>query len=179
MGAKCWPSRRSKVTSNSPFTHPQKKSRRRLALGAVVALAGAGGVALFGRRFMQIFDSTRGDLQQLLGAAGAAWLDDSAQISAWSPPDLNYKPQAYYLMRNMDEAAFRAAAAQVGLEVVPAPPLEQAVWRLPNGVTLLGWRADSLPPGAGLQIGGSVGQAAVSARWHQGLAFLVVTVSGR
>ena len=123
------------------------------------------------------FDSTRRDLQQLLGAAGAPWLDDSARLAAWSP-DLNYKPQAYYLLRPMDEAAFRQAVGSGGLAVVPVPPVEQAVWRLPAGVSLPGWQADSLPAGTGLQAQGTFGSMAVAVRWAHGQAYLVATVSG-
>lgn len=151
--------------------------RRHLVLGAATVLGAAGLASWYGRRSMGWFDSTRRDLQQLLGDSGAVWLDDSARLAAWSP-DPNYKPQAYYLLRPMDEAAFRRAADLGGLAVVLAPPVEQAVWRLPAGVKLPGWQADSLPPGTGLQALGTLGSVAVAARWHQGHAYLVATVTG-
>ena len=150
--------------------------RQHLALGAAAVLA-AGLAGCIGISSMGWFDSTRRDLQQFRGASGAAWLDNSARLLAWSP-DPNYKPQADYLLSTMDEAAFRRAAGSGGLALVPVPPIEQGVWRLPAGVSLSGGQADSLPPGAGLQAQGTVGMVAVAACWHQGHAYLVATALG-
>ena len=152
-------------------------NRRLLALGGTGLLAVAGFASYFGSHNMGWFDSSRKDLARLLGVHAAALMDDSTHLAAWSP-DTNYKPQSYYAVRDMDEAAFRNTAARVSLQVAAVPAVVDAIWRLPAGVALPGWSADSWPLGAGLQFNGTVGGAAVWMRWHQGRSCLVVLVSG-
>ncbi|MES2717004.1 MAG: hypothetical protein V4795_14640 [Pseudomonadota bacterium] len=151
--------------------------RRLLMLGAVAALGAAGLATFLGSNSMGWFDSSRKDLGRLLGEHAAVLLDDSARTAAWSP-DSNFKPQNFYMLRDMDEATFRRAATRVGLPVGPAPAATDSVWRLPTGVTLPGWLADALPAGAGLQCSGTLGGAAVWMRWYQGHAYVVALVSG-
>jgi hypothetical protein len=113
------------------------------------------------------------EVRRLLGRAGEAVASDDASIAAWEP-DPNYKPQQYHLVRKLDEASFRALAQQAGLAVQASPQASEAIWRLPAGVTLAGWAADAVPPGAALQARGGVGEAVLWLRWYQGQLFVVV-----
>ena len=117
------------------------------------------------------------EVRRLLGSAGTAIAPDDTAIAAWAP-DANYKPKQYRLLRPMDEAAFRALAQQAGLAVQPSPEASEAVWRLPAGVALAGWTADTVPPGAALQARGGVGEAVVWLRWYQGQLSIVVLPAG-
>lgn len=145
---------------------------RRLWLGALASgVMGAG--LYFGKTDMGwMTSSKRDDLVRLLGAQGEALVGDAA-IAAWVP-DPNYKPRSYHLVRALDEAAFRRLAGQAGLAVAASPAVVEGVWRLPDGVTLPGWAAPDVPPGAGLQVHGPVGSTQLWWRWHQGQAFMVV-----
>jgi hypothetical protein len=147
---------------------------RRTALVAA-ALAAAGTVAYLGIRQMGFFSSTERDLRRLLGPGGE--LADDARIAGHAP-DPNYKARTFYLLRRLDEAAFRDLAQRVGLGVAPTPKTADAVWRLPEGVVLPGWSAADVPAGTGLQANGNVGSAAVWLRWHQGSAYIVALAVG-
>ena len=153
-----------------------------MMLGRRSALIAAAAVAAVFAIYPEVTDmsSTRSHLREvrrLLGSAGEAIAPDDAAIAAWSP-DANYKPKQYRLLRAMDEAAFRALAQQAGLAVQATPEASEAIWRLPAGVTLAGWTADAVQPGAGLQARGGVGETVTWMRWHQGLVFVVVTPAG-
>ncbi len=149
--------------------------RRAVVIAAAVAAAG---FALYpGMTDMGWFRPHHQDLRRLLGSPGDALVSDEARIAAWAP-DANYRPQAYYLLRAIDEPALQALARQTGLGLAPPGSGQEAVWRLPQGVALDGWAADALAPGAGLQARGTLGGAAVWLRWHQGQAFIVVLPSG-
>lgn len=124
---------------------------------------------------MTWFSSDMKDLERMLGPTGATLIEDS-RLKAWQP-DLNAKPQTYYLQRDLGEAAFRRLAGQAGLGVASVPAVAEAVWRLPPDLAFPGWAAAAVPPGAGLQAGGSVGEAAVWLRWYDGMAYLVVVPS--
>ena len=119
----------------------------------------------------------RRELRRLLGSAGAAIAPDDAAIAAWAP-DPDHQPQQYHLLRALDEAAFRALARQAGLALQPSPQGREAIWRLPAGVSLAGWAADAVPPGAGLQAQGAVGETVTWMRWHRGQLFVVVLRAG-
>lgn len=113
----------------------------------------------------------RGRLRTLLGSDGALLVDD-ATVAAWQP-DENYVPKRFHALRALDEATFRRLAAQVGLKVGPSPAAEEAIWRLPEGVTLAGWRAPDAPPAGALQASGQVGTAGVWLRWFDGTMYMV------
>jgi hypothetical protein len=119
---------------------------------------------------MSWFNHQGADLRRLLGSTAADW-SEGARIAMWQP-DANYKPQCYYILREVDEAGFRRMAAVAGLTVAPAPAVVEAVWRLPAGVQLDGW-SDTAPVGA-LQARGMVGAAAVWLRWSAGWVSIVV-----
>ena len=147
-------------------------------IGRRSALIAAAAVAAVFAFYPEVTDmsSSRSHLREvrrLLGSAGEAIAPDDAVIAAWAP-DANYKPKQYRLLRAMDEAAFRALAQQAGLTVTPTPEATEAIWRLPAGVSLTGWKADTVPPGAGLQARGGVGGTVTWMRWHQGELFVVV-----
>ena len=151
-------------------------------LGRRTALIAAAAVAAVFALYPEVtnMSSSRSHLREvrrLLGRAGEAIAPDDASIAAWAP-DPNYKPQQYHLLRPMDEAAFRALAQQGGLTVSPTPEAKEAIWRLPAGVSLAGWAADTVPPGAGLQARGGVGETVTWMRWHQGQLFVVVLPAG-
>jgi hypothetical protein len=149
-------------------------SARRTVPSLILALAlGLG--AYLGWMNMGWGNSEMKDLKRLLGPVGAALVED-CELVAWQP-DLNAKPQAYYLRRRVDEAAFRGLAGQAGFTVAPVPALVEAVWRLPPDLAFPGWAAATVPPGAGLQASGSVGEAAVWLRWHDGAAYMVMLPS--
>jgi hypothetical protein len=147
-------------------------------LGRRSALIAAAAVAAVFAFYPKVTDmsSSRSHLREvrrLLGSAGEAFAPDDSSIAAWAP-DPNYKPKRYHLLRQVDEAAFRALAQQASMAVQPSPEASEAVWRLPAGVALAGWTADTVPPGAALQARGGVGEAVVWMRWHQGQLFTVV-----
>jgi hypothetical protein len=151
-------------------------------IGRRSALIAAAAVAAVFAFYPEVTDmgSSRSHLREvrrLLGSAGEAIAPDDAAIAAWAP-DPNYKPKQYRLLRPMDEAAFRALAKQAGLAVQPSPEAAEAIWRLPAGVTLAGWTADTVPPGAALQARGGVGDTVTWMRWHQGQLFVVVLPAG-
>ena len=142
---------------------------------ALIAAAGGAAVLVFGLALTGRNTSAEhlGELQRLLGDAGAAIARDDMAIAAWTP-DPDHKPQQYRLLRSVDEAGFRAMAQQAGLVVQATPQATEAIWRLPAGVALAGWAADTVPPGAGLQARGAVGETVTWLRWHQGRLFAVV-----
>ena len=112
------------------------------------------------------------ELRRLLGPTASGW-PNGARIVAWQP-DLNYKPQSYYFLREVDEAGFRRMVAMAGLSVAPASAaVVDAVWRLPDGIRLNGW-SDTVPAGGALQAHGHVGAAAVWLRWAAGRVSFVV-----
>ncbi len=150
------------------------KASRRAWLGLAL-LTVVGGGAFLGLTQMGLFNSHQRDFRRLLGREGASLADDSA-IAAWAP-DPNYQPLAYYLQRDLDEAGFRQLASQTGLTVAPTPEVAEAVWRLPAGLAVAGWSAQDIPPGAGLQVSGTVAAAAVWLRWYRGKAYIVVQTS--
>lgn len=151
-------------------------------IGRRSALIAAAAVAAVFAIYPKVTDmsSSRSHLREvrrLLGSAGEAIAPDDTAIAAWAP-DANYKPKQYRLLRPMDEAAFRALVQQVGLAVQPSPEASEAIWRLPAGMTMAGWAADAVPPGAALQARGGVGETVTWMRWHQGQLFVVVTPAG-
>ena len=151
-------------------------------IGRRSALIAAAAVAAVFAIYPKVTDmsSSRSHLREvrrLLGSAGEAIAPDDATIAAWAP-DANYKPKQYRLLRPMDEAAFRALAQQAGLTVAASPEATEAIWRLPAGMALAGWTADKVPPGAGRQARGSIGETVTWMRWHQGQLFVVVTPAG-
>lgn len=149
--------------------------RRRAVIVAAVIVAA--GFALYPR--LTDMSSTRThqrEIRRLLGGAGDDMVTDDTRLAAWLP-DPNYKPQAYYLVRPLDEPALRALAQRRGLSLAPSAATTEAIWRLPAGLVLPGWAADAVPPGAGLQAQATLGSAAVWLRWHQGLAYIVVMPS--
>lgn len=101
---------------------------------------------------------------------------EDATVVAWVP-DSNYKPQAYYLHRSLDETMFRHLAKQAGLSIVPSPDVVEAIWRLPVGLNFPGWTPEDIPPNAGIQTSGTVGTVAVWVRWYNGNMFLVALPS--
>jgi hypothetical protein len=123
------------------------------------------------------FNSSDRDLQRLLGASGAGWLDH-AQVAAWQP-DPNLKPVSYFVRRSIDEAAFRQLASDSHLTVVPSATSPEAIWQLPAGATIAGWGAANIPAGGGLDARGSVGEVTLFARWYDGQAWLVISPSER
>ena len=148
-------------------------------IGRRSALIAAAAVAAVFAFYPEVTDmgSSRSHLREvrrLLGSAGEAIAPDDTAIAAWAP-DANYKPKQYRLLRPMDEPAFRALAQQAGLAVQQSPEASEAIWRLPAGVTLAGWAADAVPPGAALQARGGVGETVTWMRWHQGQLYVVVT----
>ena len=148
-------------------------------IGRRSALIAAAAVAAVFAIYPKVTDmsSSRSHLREvrrLLGSAGEAIAPDDTAIAAWAP-DANYKPQQYNLVRSVDEAAFRTLAQRAGLAVQATPEAREAIWQLPAGVTLAGWSADAVPPGAGLQARGGVGETVTWMRWHQGQLFVVVT----
>jgi hypothetical protein len=145
------------------------RSRRALlgaALAATVVLTAYTGFA-----YMGWTTDHRKDLARLLGPAGAALLD-GASLGAWQP-DLNYKPQSYYATRAVDEPGFRKLAADAGLAVRATPQAVEGIWQLPPDVALKEWAPSAVPPGAGLQANGTVGEAAVWMRWYRDRAYVV------
>lgn len=115
------------------------------------------------------------DLRNLLAPAGEALVQDAA-IVAWEP-DANYKPQAYYVVRSIDESMFRRLVQLVNLPVVPSPDVAEGIWQLPVGLKLHDWTPQDVPPSAGLQASGTVGASAVWLRWYRGKMFLVALPS--
>ena len=151
-------------------------------IGRRSALIAAAAVAAVFAIYPKVTDmsSSRSHLREvrrLLGSAGEAIAPDDTAIAAWAP-DANYKPKQYRLLRPMDEAAFRALVQKVGLAVQPSPEASEAIWRLPAGMTMAGWAADAVPPGAALQARGGVGETVTWMRWHQGQLFVVVLPAG-
>jgi len=103
-------------------------------------------------------------LQTLLGEPAAALLE-GAELRAWQP-DPDHAPQAYYLLRRLDEAGFRALAQRLGLLVRVAPASPDAVWQLPAELAWPAWPAQA-QPGA-LLAQGQVGALGLWLRWQQG-----------
>jgi hypothetical protein len=143
---------------------------RRALLGSAAAAA----IALFsygGWAYMRWNSDYRDDLTRLLGNAGAPLVADAA-IAVWQP-DLNHKPESYFARRTIDEAGFRKIVVDAGLAARPTPDVVEAVWELPPGVALDGWTPSTVPPGAGLQASGIVGDVAVWVRWYRDQAYVV------
>lgn len=142
----------------------------------VIWILGAA-LAIFLVGYMQMIwiNQHEREIRHLLGPKGEGLLQD-AQIVAWQP-DLNYKPQAYYVVRSADEAGFRRLALQGNLPVIPSPEALEGVWQLPDGLQVRGWTPHNVPPRAGLQASGTIGAGAVWLRWYQGHMFLVVLPS--
>ena len=144
-------------------------------VGGVVIASIISIIVLFGYAHMEWIGNHRQDLRNLLAPNGEVLVQDAA-IVAWEP-DANYKPQAYYLVRSLEEAIFRRLAKQANLTVVPSPEVAEGVWQLPAGLKLHGWTPQDVPPSAGLQASGTVGTAAVWLRWYRGKMFLVALPS--
>ena len=83
------------------------------------------------------FDQEKTQLANILGSVAAPWLDGAA-IVAWTP-DPNYKPQAYFVVREMSEDEFRAWATAADLRVSAAPAVPSGVFVLPTGVGVGRW----------------------------------------
>jgi len=126
---------------------------------------------LLGQTKMGWLNSDRREVQKMLGADGKALVGD-ATIKAWQP-DANYKPQSYYLLRELGEQSFRQLAEQAGLEIRPSPEVVEAVWELPEDIKLQDWAPLDVPPTNGLQASGTVGAAALWMRWYQDQLFMV------
>ena len=137
-----------------------------LVLLGVLWMTGAGLID------MGFFSSDKRDLQRLLGDRGAA-LVEGAEIATWQP-DPDHKPSTYYALRSLDEAGLRKLAAHLNMTVAPIPALEEAIWKLPPGVSLPGWAASAVAPGAGLQAQATLGSGNTWLRWHGGQLFVVV-----
>jgi len=150
---------------------------RRRTLSAVLVVAAGPAVYWGGQRWMDHHHTDAAGLRQLLGAAAEPLLGWDATLAAWVP-DANYRPQAWYAMRPLDAAALHRLAAQQQLVLRPPPAAAEALWQLPAGVVLPGWRAATLPAEGTLQARGTLGQAAVWLRWHGGTLYLVALVSG-
>lgn len=150
---------------------------RRRTLSAVLIVAAGPAAYWGGSRWMTHRHADAAGLRQLLGDAAEPLLGADATLAAWTP-DANYRPQAWYALRPIDEAALHRLAAQQQLVLRPPPAAPEAVWLLPAGVVLPGWRAATLPPEGTLQARGTLGQAAVWLRWHGGMLYLVALVSG-
>ncbi|CAN5909629.1 hypothetical protein BH11PSE8_BH11PSE8_00630 [soil metagenome] len=148
------------------------RGRARVVPLALIALLGVVVIVLAGLNDMGFFSSDKRDLRQLLGDAGAVLIDD-AKVAAWQP-DPDHKPRAYYVVRSVDEAGFRRLAGQLSLAVAPNPAIEEAVWKLPAGVDLADWAADTMAPAAGLQAKGTLGSGNAWLRWQGGRLFVVV-----
>jgi hypothetical protein len=149
-------------------------SQKRLLIGLAIFLA-LSATFYIGRSSMHWNNSHLQDLRRLLTSSGAILVED-ADISAWEP-DANYKPQAYYFLRAMDEASFARLAKQIGITAAPTPEVTEGIWRLPGGLGLQGWIAQDIPPGSGQQASGTVGAAAVWLRWYRGQMYGVVLPS--
>ena len=141
----------------------------------LMAILSIGTLLFLGQTQMNWFSSHERDLKGLLSPAGEALVDDGT-LAAWQP-DPNYKAQAYYLTRRIDEAGFQRLVQPTGLEAGPPPQVPEAVWELPPGVALKDWTAQDVPPGAGLQANGALGATIVWLKWYEGRMFLVATVS--
>ena len=150
-------------------------TRSRRALTGIAFAAAVALIVYTGFAYMGWTSDHRKELAGLLGPAGTALLD-GASVAAWQP-DANYKPQSYHATRSVDEAGFRELAASAGLAVRPTPQAVEGIWQLPPDVTVKEWAPSAVPPGAGLQASGTVGQAAVWMRWYRDRAYLVAQPS--
>lgn len=151
-----------------------------LALGGLVAV-GFAGYSLFATPTgvpMSSHRSVIAQMQPMLGPAGAELLSDGVKVAQWAP-DPNYKAQSYYAWRGQTELEFRGVVAALGFEARALPAVEQAVWRLPEGVSLLGWDPVPAPGTAGLQASGTVNRAAAWLRWHGERTYLVLEPGSR
>ena len=145
---------------------------RRTVAVALAILCVAVGLLLLKGNPVWPFASDRKDLGRLLGVDAAAWLED-AEIVAWQP-DLNLKPQSYFVVRPMSADEFRAWAAAAQLTTSDAPAALSGVFVPPPQVKLKRW----LPPAPELagarEAEGRTPAAVIWSRWQQGIAYTVV-----
>lgn len=108
----------------------------------------------------------RRELGELMGPGAVGLLRD-ATIVAWQP-SADYKPEAYYWTRTLDEAQFRAHASDVGLSPEPTTTRLPGALKLPDDVQVCDWRLDAQADAPGLQAEGEVGDTRVWLRWSAG-----------
>ena len=134
-----------------------------IVLGIVIGLKGTA---------VWPFGSDEKELADILGADAAAWLE-GAEIAAWQP-DLNRKPESYFVMRPMSGDDFRAWAAAAQLTMTKTPGFASGVLVLPDGVTLSRWLGKPVEGAAGLDAEGTTPRAVIWSRWSDGVAYTVV-----
>ena len=108
----------------------------------------------------------RRDLGVLMGPSAVGLLRD-ATIVAWQP-SADYKPEAYYWTKPLNEAQFRAHASDVGLSPEATTTRLPGALKLPDDVRVRDWQLDAQADVPGLQAEGDVGSTRVWLRWSAG-----------
>lgn len=135
------------------------------AIGLLVYLADLKGITVWP------FNSSRTDLHRMLGSDVTPWLEH-AEIASWTP-DLNQKPQRYFVAAALSADEFRSWTGSIKLVVSDAPTVPNGVWKLPPDITLKHW-VDASSTTALIDAQGSTAGANVWARWSDGIAYIVV-----
>ena len=118
------------------------------------------------------FENNKGELAAILGPEATSWLND-AEVQAWTP-DLNHKPQSFFIVQAMSETEFEAWAKAAKLRVSEKRSVPPSIFGLPDGIKFNRWvrPADAATQERDAQ--GSTDRAAIWSRWQGGITYTVL-----
>jgi hypothetical protein len=143
-----------------------------LCLLLALAVLTASGVGCSKPSRMSLLNQHRKELNRLLGPPAESFLQKS-EITAWTP-DLNQKPQTYFMVTAATREEFTAWTAAAGLTTTKTPTIPSGVWKLPSDVKIKEWSTESAPDGETIDAAASTSPTTVWSRWKQGMAYTVV-----